>query len=77
MIPEFMRFYGYTLAEVMGEYARTFYSLINSMYQIKAQEALEAVSCNNATDDLVSAYKKQAKGLHGVVQEVKIARSYQ
>jgi len=76
IVPEFIRFYGYSLDQTLIEYAKTFYSLVNSMYQIQAKEALMLVYASNANDDLVSGLKKQEKGISGTVQEVKNARNF-
>jgi len=76
IVPEFIRFYGYSLDQTLNEYAKTFYSLVNSMYQIQAKEALMLVYASNANDDLVSGLKKQEKGISGTVQEVKNARNF-
>lgn len=77
MIPEFMRFYGYTLTQVLDEYAISFFSLINSMYRLQAREQIRdivSVSAGMAGKDgqnTVDELKKQERGLHGVVEEVR------
>lgn len=80
MIPEFMRFYSYTASETLNEAARTFFGLINQMYRIQAQEALTSINTTGAgmagakdAAPVIDGYKKQAKGLHGIVEEVKVA----
>lgn len=76
LIPEFIRFYGYTLEQTLNEFAVTFFSLVNSMYRLKANEALTDMSVSNATQETVDLYRKQAKGVHGVVTETRIAKRY-
>lgn len=80
MIPEFMRFYRYSLTDTLNEYAVSFFSLINSMYRLQAREQIRAiisVSAGMAGKDgqsTVDELKKQEKGLHGVVQEVRTVK---
>lgn len=80
MIPEFIRFYSYTTKQALGEFAVTFFSLINAMYRLQAKESLNdimAVSVGNAGkdgDSAVAELNKQAKGLHGIIQEVRIVK---
>lgn len=78
MIPEFIRFYSYTVSQALDEYAVTFFSLINSMYRLQAQEQLSSIMTVSAgmaggkeASGTISALEKQAKGLHGIVQEVR------
>lgn len=74
MIPEFIRFYGYTVEQTLNEYAQTFFSLVNSMYQIQAKETLYSAYASNATQELIDGLRKQEKGISGTVQEVKTAK---
>ncbi len=76
IIPEFIRFYGYTTEQTLNEYARTFYTLVNSMYQIQAKETLMLTYAANATQELIDGLRKQEKGIAGTVQEVKNARKF-
>lgn len=78
MIPEFMRFYGYTATDTLQELARTFFSLVNSMYRLQAKESLEAIvntstamSGGSEADKVISELKKQEKGVSGIVEEVR------
>lgn len=79
-IPEFMRFYGYTLSEAMQEYAISFFTLINSMYRLSARESLNAITVagtamgGDDSDLVIKGYQKQERGLHGLVQEVRVAK---
>jgi len=80
MIPEFMRFYSYTLTQALDEYAVAFFSLINSMYLLMAREQIRdivSVSTGMAGKDgqsTVDELKKQERGLHGVVEEVRTVK---
>lgn len=77
MIPEFIRFYGYTAQEVLHEYAITFFSLVNSMYRLQAREQLRQIVAVSAgmngkeSQSTISEIEKQEKGLHGIVQEIR------
>lgn len=79
MIPEFIRFYSYTASQVLEEYAVRFFSLVNSMYQLKATESLQSVSNistgMNGNKEYISALQKQEKGIAGIVEEVRIIKS--
>jgi len=79
-VPKFMRFYSYTRSETLNEWAVSFFSLLNSMYRIQGDEAINniiQVSAGMAGKDggssVVAEYEKQAAGLHGIVEEVRIA----
>lgn len=79
IVPQFLRFYGgYTLESVMSEFAVTFFSLVNSMYRLEATEKIdliEGIAIGNAEpkdrSNAISALQKSAKGLHGIVKEVR------
>lgn len=76
MVPEFMRFYGYSAEQTLGENAVTFFSLCNSMYRLMARESLNryAVMRGAFADDsgsIVSELQKQEKGIHGILKEIK------
>jgi hypothetical protein len=80
LIPEFMQFYKYTVTQVLDEYARTFYSLVNAMYRIKASQSITEIgnvaSAMSGKDgqDYVESLRKQEKGIHGILKEVRIAK---
>lgn len=82
MIPEFMRFYNYTTIDsVMNENARTFFALMNQMYRLQAKESLNLLQTVGAAFSGGSDYQsvkdaliKQAKGLHGILQEVNLIK---
>lgn len=72
-----MRFYGYTLADTMNEYARSFFSLVNSMYRLQAEEQIrniEVEAVANGSNEAFEGIKKKSKGLHGIIQEVRIVK---
>lgn len=79
MIPQFMRFYKYTAEQTLQEYAIRFFSLVNSMYRLQANEALMdlAVVSSGMNDgsELRNQLIKQSKGLHGIVEEIRIAKA--
>ena len=75
MIPEFMRFYRYTVSDVLNEYARTFFSLVNSMFEIHAREMLDDITISSADKGVVAELTKRQKGLASIIEEVKIARN--
>jgi hypothetical protein len=78
MIPEFIRFYSYSASQVLEEYAVRFFSLVNSMYQLKASESLDSVmqvsTGMNGNKEYLSALQKQQKGIAGIVEEVRIVK---
>ena len=75
MIPEYMRFYNYTVTEVLDEYARTFFALANSMFEIHAREMLDAIAVSSANQDTINELNKRQKGLGAIIEEVKIAKN--
>lgn len=80
MIPEFIRFYGYTSQQVLSEYAVTFFSLVNSMYRLQAREMLRGITTvstamsGKEASSTINELRKQEKGLQGIVQEVRTVR---
>lgn len=78
MLPEFMRFYSYTASEALEEYAVRFFSLVNSMYRIKARESLDGVmqvsTGMNGNKQYIDALQKQEKGISGIVEEVRMLK---
>ena len=76
MVPEYMRFYGQDASQALGEYAKRFFSLINSMYRLQAKEALTSVTVISAAvsgdnNNVISDLQKQERGIHGIVQEAR------
>ena len=80
MIPQFARFYNYTVADILNEYARVFFSLVNSMFEITAQEMLNDITVQrtqNSEDggaDTIRSLQQQAKGLSAIIDEVKVVK---
>ncbi len=81
IIPEFIRFYGYTATEVLDELATRFFTLVNAMYRLQATESLlhinttsVAMAGGQEAQSTISALEKQEKGLDGVLSEVNTLR---
>ena len=81
MFAEFLSFYGYTADQALSEYAKRFFGLANSMLRIQGSQNLTnlyiSASGNaggNEAEKLASQFKKQAKGNHGILQEVRIIK---
>lgn len=79
VVPQFLRFYnGYTLASVLSEFAVAFFSLVNSMYRIRAQETLDGINQVavgfSGHPETVSRLQKAADGIHGIVQEARVIK---
>lgn len=80
MVPQFIRFYGYNLADTFGEYAVAFFSLVNAMYRLQASERLDGVlevSVGMAGKDgasTVNQLKSQSEGLGKYIREAKVVR---
>lgn len=82
MVPQFIRFYpGYTRQSVLGEYAVTFFALVNAMYRLKAEEMMDSIVTTTAgmaeskdRANVLDQLRKAAKGLHGILQEVRNVR---
>lgn len=77
LIPEFIRFYGYTREQTLAEYAISFFALVNSMYQLKARENLDGilqVSVGMAGDkgrSIIKKLEEQSEGLERILREVR------
>lgn len=77
IVPQFMRFYHYSLADTLDEFAVSFFSLVNSMYRIKAQENIEGAlrvslgTSGKQGQDTLRKLEKEAEGLHGILNEVR------
>lgn len=80
MIPEYVRYYGGSVESVLSTYARTFFAMLNSMYSLKAKELLDDLyMTSNAfagkeAQSYEDALKKQAKGISGIVSEVRTVK---
>lgn len=78
MFTEFMHYYNYTADQTLTEYAKRFFGLVNSMYRVQGKKALEHISIVSAGTNggqdgskIVDEFKKQYKGQHGILQEVR------
>ncbi len=79
IVPQFIRFYqGYTVDAVMNEYAVTFFSLVNSMYRLKADESLDRIMeasvphmSESDSRDILARLKEGSKGISGIVEQIK------
>ncbi len=77
-VPEFLRFYsGYTASSLMQEYLRTFYALVNEMFRLRALEIIDMAMASNPNKQTMDSLQKQAKGLSGIVKEVKLVKKLQ
>jgi len=81
MFADFIHFYGYTAEQALNEYAKRFFSLANSMYRIKGVDSINqlviasnAASGGDNAQKLMNEFKKQAKGNHGILEEVRIIK---
>lgn len=77
VVPQFIRFYGYTLTDTLDEYAVSFFSLVNSMFRIKARENIDGalrVSLGMSGKEgksTLEKLEKESQGLHGILKEVR------
>lgn len=78
LIPEFIHFYHYTLDGIMGMYSRTFFSLVNAMNRLQGKYSLanigDVAAATHGDESYLNSVRKQERGLHGIVQEVRIAK---
>ena len=83
IVPQFLRFYtGYTSQSLMDEFAVTFFSLVNSMFRLKAEEMIDEINAvtvgmadNSERQEVLSKLSKSTRGKHGILQEVRIVRN--
>lgn len=79
MIPEYMHFYKYSVSDVLNEYAQTFFSLVNSMFEIHARELLDNITVTAASNEksgsIINELIKRQKGLGAIIEEVKVAKN--
>lgn len=79
ILPRFLHFYpGYTAQSALDEYVITFFSLVNAMFRLEARYAMDRIVENSVPHadkgygtKVMDELKKQAKGLHGILQEVR------
>lgn len=80
VVPEFMRFYGYTRRQFLGEYAIAFFALVNSMYQLKARERMDGIlevstgMAGEKAKDTINKLERQSEGLEPVLREVRAVK---
>lgn len=82
-VPQFLRFYqGYTINSVMDEFAVTFFTLVNAMNRIKAEESLVDIQNNlipnmkeNDAKSTVEQIKKASEGMDKYIEQAKIIRN--
>lgn len=79
MVPEYMRFYGQGANDVLRTTARTFFSLVNCMYRLKAREVLSDIlstsaAMNDKSGSVISQLEKQERGIAGIVEEIKVVK---
>lgn len=81
MIPEFMRFYRYSLADVLDMYAVSFFALMNSYYKLYALERMAritdvAVSQSDSQDanSIREGLERQSKGVDDILRQAKVLR---
>lgn len=77
IVPQFIRFYGYSLTEVMNEFAVSFFSLVNSMYRIQATERLEGIlevatgMSGKESRDVITKLEEQSEGANKYIEQAK------
>lgn len=80
IIPEFIRFYNYSVEETLKLPARLFYTLVNSMYRLQAKEMLSNVQSTSIgmggdkDGTYINHITKQLKGKDGLLREVKVVK---
>lgn len=74
IVPEFIRFYGYSLDKTLDEKAKVFFSLVNSMYRIQASETLNlsaGVAVGMGDKDIQKKLVDKTGGLSKIIKEVR------
>jgi hypothetical protein len=81
MIAQFIRFYPYTVEQVLDMFAKTFFSLSNAMLRVQAIEQLERIKASayphmESIDQtsMAKSYTQLAKGNQGVLDEVRVIK---
>lgn len=81
MIPQYMRFYGgYTLADVMSEYAVSFFALCNEMLRLGAVEALDNILIVSTphmdnSQVVIDQYLAKSEGYDKILEEIEVLRN--
>ena len=77
IVPQFIRFYSYTLNETMNEFAVSFFSLVNSMYRVQASERLDGilevatVMAGKESRDVITKLEEQSEGANKYIEQAK------
>jgi len=78
MFPEFISYYGYTAEQALQEYAKRFFSLLNSMFRLQAKAQLTELAiisnAHNGGKEAQSLAKKltdQSLGNQKILEEVR------
>lgn len=77
IVPQFIRFYSYTLNETMNEFAVSFFSLVNSMYRVQASERLDGIlevatgMAGKEARETLNKLDEQAQGANKYIEQAK------
>ena len=78
MIPEFMNYYPYSLDQVLGQYARTFFTLVGAMYRLKAIQMIDDITVHitarNNDNEVINKLKEKSEGSSGILRQVKVIK---
>lgn len=81
MIAPFVRYYNYTLEQVLNETARAFFALTNEMYKMTASDRLSAIEdtavATNGGEHAerhIDSLKRQTEGVDKLIREAKTLR---
>jgi len=81
IVPQFIRFYGYTASQTLDEYGKVFFALVNSMYMLRAVEMMDGIttaSVPNASEgqarNIMDKLHRSSQGAHGILKEVKVIK---
>lgn len=80
IVPQFIRFYGYTLNQTMSEFAVSFFSLVNSMYRIEANERLNGIlevsagMAGKEAREVIGKLEDQSQGANKYIDQAKVLK---
>jgi len=80
IVPQFIRFYGYTLSQTMNEFAVSFFSLVNSMYRIEASERLNGIlevsagMAGKEAREVIGKLEDQSQGANKYIDQAKVLK---
>jgi len=80
IVPQFIRFYGYTLNQTMSEFAVSFFSLVNSMYRIEASERLNGIlevsagMAGKEAREVIGKLEDQSQGANKYIDQAKVLK---